>query len=93
MIPHVPRDHLFAGTAEPGQSKPGWMFSRPLGLSEFFGKIKELRTQYRFPDEKIDAIQRLITPCGGSTISVPKWGEAGPHLWNGPFKGIEGSVM
>lgn len=65
---------------------------KTFGVVRILGKSKSSEP-ISVPDEKIDAIQRLITSrVEVQQFQYPKVGEPA-RIIDGPFKGIEGSVM
>ena len=65
---------------------------KTFGVVRILGKSKNSEP-IPVPDEKIDAIQRLITSrVEVQQFQYPKVGEPA-RIMDGPFKGIEGSVM
>lgn len=65
---------------------------KTFGVVRILGKSKGSEP-IPVPDEKIDAIQRLITSrVEVQQFQYPKVGEPA-RIMDGPFKGIEGSVM
>jgi transcription antitermination factor NusG len=65
---------------------------KTFGVVRILGKSKGSEP-IPVPDEKIDAIQRLITSrVEVQQFQYPKVGEPA-RIIDGPFKGIEGSVM